>query len=322
MTGEESGKLTPQQRSPAYPYISLDLALERAKRIYAEIRDHPQPREVLAKAYGKPVTSSATIQTFATLLQYGLLENVTGPSGRRMRVSPLAQSILNPHAPEEKVRQGLKTAALNPPIFSELWSRFGDASGLNDSVPLYYLTADRGHEHGGVFTDKAAYEVLRVYRTTLSFAGISGSRDNGNLDEAKEEKLSARKSNDGKVNVGDLVQVEINGAFQLPQSKRVEHIQEHEGKLWVFLENEKTGIPMDQVVVEEMGVADKQNSPPTRDLPATDNKLPEGWSEESLIDDGGEEIRIRYRGKASIERYEFIRDYLDFKLQRLGKKTR
>lgn len=318
MTDEESGKLAPQQRSPAYPYISLDLALERAKRIYVEIRDHPQPREVLAKAYGKPATSSATIQTFATLLQYGLLENVTGPNGRRMRVSPLAQSILNPHAPQEKVRQGLKAAALNPPIFSELWSRFGDTSGLNDSVPLYYLTSDRGHEHGGIFTDKAAYEVLRVYRATLSFAGISGSRETDALDDVKEEKLSEEK-----VNVGDLVQVEINGAFQLPQSKRVEKIQEHEGRLWVFLENEKTGIPMDQVVVQEMEVVtNNQNSPPTRDLPVSDSKVPEGWSEESLIDDGGDEIRIRYRGKASIERYEFIRDYLDFKIQRLGKRTR
>jgi hypothetical protein len=42
-----------------------------------------------------------------------------------------------------------------------------------------------------------------------------------------------------------------------------------------------------------------------------------GWQQERLIDDGGEEILIRYKGEASINRYEFIRDYLDFKIKRL-----
>lgn len=172
MADAQGGKLEmPQQRSPAYPYIGLDLAVERAKRLYAAVRELPQPREVLAKAYGKPATSSATIQTFATLLQYGLLENVVGPSGRKMKITPLAQAILNPHAPQDKIQLGLQKAALNPPIFSELWDKFGDATDLNDNVVLYYLTQERAHEHGSVFTHKGAQDVLRVYRASLSFAG-------------------------------------------------------------------------------------------------------------------------------------------------------
>jgi hypothetical protein len=31
----------------------------------------------------------------------------------------------------------------------------------------------------------------------------------------------------------------------------------------------------------------------------------------------GEEIFVRYKGEPSKERYEFIRDYLDFKLKRM-----
>ena len=38
-----------------------------------------------------------------------------------------------------------------------------------------------------------------------------------------------------------------------------------------------------------------------------------------MIDDGGEEIFIRYRGDPTQERYTFIRDYLDFKLSRMKK---
>ena len=42
-----------------------------------------------------------------------------------------------------------------------------------------------------------------------------------------------------------------------------------------------------------------------------------GWTEEPLTDEVGEPILIRYRGKPSRKRYEFIRDYLDLKIKRL-----
>lgn len=320
MSDTQSDKVNiPQARSPAFPYISLDVALERAKQIYKEVREHPQPREVLAKAYGKPATSSATIQTFATLAQYGLLENVTTPTGRKMRVSTLAQTIFNPHAPQEKTQQAIKTAALKPAIFVELWERYKDTSGLNDNVPLYYLTEERGHEHGGVFTDKAAQDVLRVYRATLRFAGISGS-DNIQASPPVDEDETPPPS---PVKVGDFVNVEINGALLFKVPKRVDQIQEHGGKPWVFLEGEKAAVEMSSVTLQAPpanATPTKATTPLTRELPSENDVLDEGWEEERLIDDSGDEIKIRYRGKASVQRYEFIRDYLDFKIQRLSKK--
>lgn len=104
----------------------------------------------------------------------------------------------------------------------------------------------------------------------------------------------------------------------LQKPKRIESIQEHEGKLWAFLEGEKAAVEMENMIVQDE--KPKTLSPPVRNLPVVDDLVEEGWSEERLIDDGGDEIKIRYRGKASRERYEFIRDYLDFKIQRLTKK--
>ena len=43
----------------------------------------------------------------------------------------------------------------------------------------------------------------------------------------------------------------------------------------------------------------------------------DGWTEEPLTDGEGEPILIRYRGKPSRKRYEFIRDFLDLKIRRL-----
>ena len=36
-----------------------------------------------------------------------------------------------------------------------------------------------------------------------------------------------------------------------------------------------------------------------------------------LLDEAGGEIFVRYKGEPSKERYEFIRDYLDFKVKRM-----
>jgi hypothetical protein len=69
------------------------------------------------------------------------------------------------------------------------------------------------------------------------------------------------------------------------------------------------------LVVSPPPVVASGTTPPTRALPT----LPSDWSEEILIDDGGEEIKIHYRGEPSLERYEFIRDYLAFKIGRLEK---
>ncbi|MBC7670155.1 MAG: hypothetical protein H7236_17280, partial [Gemmatimonadaceae bacterium] len=176
-----------KQRSPTYPYISLDLAIERAAKLYEQVRDTAQPREVMAKAYGKPATSSATIQTFATLAQYGLLEAVVINGQRRLRVTPLARSINNQNAPYEVVATGRKEAALKPVIFRELWEKYGSTVGLNDSVILYYLTVDRESEHGAAFTERAAQEVLRIYRATLSYAGLSDSdKDTPQIEDGEQ----------------------------------------------------------------------------------------------------------------------------------------
>jgi hypothetical protein len=47
------------------------------------------------------------------------------------------------------------------------------------------------------------------------------------------------------------------------------------------------------------------------------DELPPEWREERLLDDAGEEIFIRYKGDPSKSRYEFIRDYLTFKIGRI-----
>jgi hypothetical protein len=274
----------------------------------------------MAKAYGASATSSATIQTFATLLQYGLLENVNTTSGRKLKVTQLAQTILNPHAPESLVSAARKQAALHPAVFRDLWEKYGDASGLHESMLIYFLTTERKSLAEASFTDKAAKDVLRVYRATLAYAGLSAS---DKIHTPADQPDGDTPLPPREVKVGDLAQVEVNGALQFDQPKRVDEIREHEGKLWVFFAGEKAAVPMSQTIFQE-AAQPADLIPPVRtlaeDKAKADDTLPAGWIEETLIDDGGQEIKIRYQGKAAAERYEFIRDYLDFKIKRLGGK--
>jgi hypothetical protein len=84
---------------------------------------------------------------------------------------------------------------------------------------------------------------------------------------------------------------------------------------WVAVECSETGIPMSEVIVEQRAPA----APPTFKIEPQkrDDALREGWKEERLLDDQGGEIFLRYEGEPTVERYTFIRDYIDFKLGRM-----
>jgi hypothetical protein len=72
---------------------------------------------------------------------------------------------------------------------------------------------------------------------------------------------------------------------------------------------------MEQVQVVEKGTGNPPK--PAADPPRLPIESQVDWREERLLDEAGDEIFIKYKGAPSKERYEFIRDYLDFKVKRL-----
>lgn len=174
------------------------------------------------------------------------------------------------------------------------------------------------------FTDSAARNFLRVYDATIAFAGLT---DADTVTEPAVEVDAEDTPPASEIKVGDLVHIEIDGVRPVEGPKRVRAIQKHDGQDWVFIEGSETGFEMNQVLLHESAPSTPAKAAPRLALetpapPAsTPNVVPEGWSEETLIDDDGSEIKIRYLGKASLERYQFIHDYLDFKINRLKPKV-
>ena len=170
------------------------------------------------------------------------------------------------------------------------------------------------------FSELGARKFLKVYDETISFARLTSSDKIETSDEDGNED-GATSDGPPEIEVGDLIQVQISGVRQFEKPKRVRAIHEHEGHHWVFVDGEKGGVLMKQAELVVGAAAASPNkaqalTPPV--LPLDDTTLLEGWHEERLIDDSGEEIFVRFKHKPSSEHYAYIRDYYGFKVNRMS----
>jgi len=304
----------PKERSPSYPFIPLDTALQRLAAFEQTFGRHPTPAAKSGLAWGMKEKSSQAAQVLAALKAFDLVRYEGGGEGRLVHLTDEARTYLRAQQDSVK-KQVVRDLALRPKLLHQFWKIWGQKRPI-DAVCLDALILNHR------FTDSAARNFLKVYDATIAFAGLSDSDTVTKL----ADEVEADAPGVSNVKVGDLVQIEIAGALQLPEPKRVRAIQEYEGQDWVFIDGSETGFEMNQVVLQDSAPSIAKQPPrlPIEAPPsgvAQVNVVPEGWSEEALIDDTGDEIKIRYLGKASVERYEFIRDYLDFKISRLKPKT-
>jgi len=291
-----------QGRSPGFPFISLGKALERAEVIRVAEGGRPKhfsPWDSIAKAWGVGPKTGPMKQTMAALGYFGLFEFEGAGEERSARLTDTALKILLDKQPISSERDALiQQVALIPAAHKDLREKWPGELPSDPTVETF-LVRDKG------FSEDGAKALIAEYKDTLSFAKIGKPAILPPTGKLENEHILS-------VQVGDLVQVDINGVLQVPTRARA--IREREGQNWVFVEGSQTGIPMEQVTVIERGASAKASQPPTLPL----ETLPsEEWREERLLDDTGEEIFIRYKGDPSKERYEFIRDYLDFKLKRI-----
>ncbi|CAG9239331.1 conserved hypothetical protein [Paraburkholderia tropica] len=147
-----------KERSPNFPFISLDVALQRAQAMYSHERRGGAPTVAVAKHWGYSETSSGFKQTLGALKNYGLLVDEPSSSGRMVRLSDLAVRILLDGRPDSRDRSGLlRQAALTPAVASEVFQRWPE--GLpSDHTLTHFLMFDRG------FQDDTAVRAAKILR--------------------------------------------------------------------------------------------------------------------------------------------------------------
>ena len=264
-----------QGRSPAFPYVPLGKALERAEALRVAEGGRPKhfsPRASVAKAWGTGEKTGQTKQTIAALGHFGLFEFQGSADNRGARLTDVAFRILLDKQPISPEREALvRQVAMTPSIHAELWGKW-QANLPSDSTLETYLCRDRGFSEGG------ARDLIAEYKATLAYAKMLQP---GILPVEEGETQPANEDDEPEIEVGDIVQREVGGVLSLEKPSRVRAIQEHEGRPWVFIEGSNAGIPMEESRLVEKGGATVLK--PLVNIPTLDEIKPSSATEREWL---------------------------------------
>lgn len=143
-------------RSPSYPSMSLEDAIQRVHKIYQSDRLNPIDREAAAVLIGYKGSSGASDKSLAALSHYGLVERF---SKGELRVTSLAVDILYPDPPEARA-QALQEAFRSPDLFQKLADRFPDVPSTG---------ALKGYLRREGFVESAINQVASSYLESCSY---------------------------------------------------------------------------------------------------------------------------------------------------------
>jgi hypothetical protein len=148
-------------RSPSYPGITLEQAIDRARVIYDKEARNAAPFEAILDHWGYSPRSGAGSVALAALRKYGLLVY----EGKNARLSDLALTILWNEEDSEERSDAIKEAALKPSIHAELWQQY--EGSLPSDATLRLELRRRG------FAETAIPEFINIFRSTMAFAQLT-----------------------------------------------------------------------------------------------------------------------------------------------------
>ena len=236
---ENEAKRAKQGRSPAYPGIDLESAVSKARALYDAEGKYAAPMSSAFSAWGFSPKSSGAREVRAALKYFGLITlEGDGETGKVKLTEDALRILLDEREDQTEKKSLLRRLALLPSIHKSLMDQFPDGI-KSDATVEHYLIFDHG------FNKSAAGELVSEFKSTSEFTELFKPVNNvvkSNMDLPKPE---------AKVNIGDMVQAEVNGALVFDSPKRVRAIQDHEGQKWVFVDDSETGVPMEQVMIEK-----------------------------------------------------------------------
>lgn len=165
-TQANEGYKTKRERSPSYPRIDLENAIQRAREVYSKERMNPAPVNAILSHWGYNSKSGLGLVILAALLKFGLLADDGKGAKRQARLTELARRIILDERDTSIERDAaIKEAALNPTIHKELWEQY-NGNLPSDETLRYQLRVNRG------FTDTALHEFIPQLRSTVAFAKL------------------------------------------------------------------------------------------------------------------------------------------------------
>jgi len=249
---EESLRHT-KHRSPNYPVIGLRAALNRAAQLYKRYKRNPVPINLAHKEWDYKEHSGLGNQVVGALRSFGLVSVEGKENDRRVSLTDLAYRIFNHGSTGSAAWHDLlKKAALEPPIYAELWAKWGGDDFPDDGLIKHYLILDR--EEAKFNPDKVD-GFIENFRDTLRFANLL---PNGTLEQEATDNVVIKTSS---VAVGDYVQWTNAGKDMFDPPQLVRGIS-NDGQ-WAFVEGSETGVPMNELTAMNVKPDAKSSLSPT-----------------------------------------------------------
>lgn len=290
MTDTEKPK---KERSPAYPFINLADALNRAEQFHKAEGRHAARVTVAASHWGYKEKSSGALQTISALKQFGLMDDEGSGTDRKVKLTPLALKILLDEVKDSPQRKAaIAQAALSPKLFADLFKRWGTAFPSDQSFRTY-LRLDLG------YNDAAVHDVLKNYKATVAYGRPEASDTIGGKDGDAGPKVA----------VGDYIQWESQGVYQFETPRRVINIEDG----YVFVEGTSTGMPIDQVQK-----VDPPAAPPPMLQGTQFRPLPGAAREVSSLPEG--EAVLQWPATLSAESVKDLEDWLALVVKKLKRR--
>jgi hypothetical protein len=156
-----------RKRSPAYPGINLEVALDLVRQLKEHQGEHPTHPHVVMQVWGYKAHTGPGAVALAALSYFGLIDDEGTGEDRQVKISQLALEILWDDREESSERdEAIKKAALSPKIHRKLWDHFQGNLPPTDAGLRWYLLKEEKFSEGG------ADDFIRQFRHTISFAKL------------------------------------------------------------------------------------------------------------------------------------------------------
>ncbi len=153
-------------RSPSYPILDLESAIEKAKEFFEAEGSNLVPAGVVPICWGLKENSSVGNRYISALLQYGIFDDEGTGTERKIFLTDLGKRIvLDERENSVELQQAIKEAALEPHIHKELWEKWGPEIPSNANMKFHLVK-------GLSFNQKKVDKFINIYRNTIDYANL------------------------------------------------------------------------------------------------------------------------------------------------------
>ncbi|MEO1315000.1 MAG: hypothetical protein AAFW01_00145 [Pseudomonadota bacterium] len=277
-------------RSPSYPSLSLEEAVNAIEKIEEKYRGSAVDREVAAGLIGYSTLSGPANKTLAALAAYGLLER----AGKGMaRVTTRARTILHPQDEGER-RQELVAAALEPRLFRDIKDRFPDIDVPPEEGVRSYLNREG-------FNPSAVSAAVKSFVKTMRYIESLRESESHGDDENEAAKSELPDTETGGAAIGDHVQWVQGGAPQFNAPRRVRWVSGDGTRIAV--DGDERAIPVSEVIVahDAPSASPPEMPPPLRANPEQVKEADKGFNEWFRAKVGPDKlVTINFKGEGNI----------------------